>query len=248
MAVFIFFVSIWYLSLFSQTFFQHRYAAHGAFTMSKRTEKFFFIFSYITMGAHYMSPKTYAILHRLHHAYTDTERDPHSPDFSPNFVHMMLRTMRIFTEIRTGKMEVEEKFKKNLPEWESFDKFASSNFSRLLWLGIYLAFFIMFATSPWQYLLLPVLVSLGMVHGTIINWFAHKIGYANFRVKNASKNLLVIDFLMLGESYHNNHHKRPSAINFGFKWHEIDPVYPIILLFHKLRIIKIPKVAPIPIE
>jgi stearoyl-CoA desaturase (delta-9 desaturase) len=67
-------------------------------------------------------------------------------------------------------------------------------------------------------------------------------------VKNASKNLLVVDFLMLGESYHNNHHKRPSAINFGFKWHEIDPVYPIILLFNKIGIIKVPKVAPIPIE
>lgn len=245
MPVIILFVSIWYLSLFAQTFFHHRYAAHGAFTMSKGWEKFFFIFSYITQGSHYMSPKTYGILHRLHHAHTDTELDPHSPNYSSNFISMMARTQRIFTEIRTGKMPVDEKYQKNLPEWNSFDKWASSNFSRLLWVGVYLTFFIFFATSPWQYLLLPVIITMGTFHGTIINWFAHKFGYSNFKVKNTSKNLLVVDVLMLGESYHNNHHKRPSNINFGFKWHEIDPVYPIILLLNKLGVITIPKVIPI---
>ena len=79
MFILIFFVAIWYLSLFCQTFFQHRYAAHGAFKMSKRTEKAFYILSYITQGSSYMSPRAYAIMHRLHHAYTDTELDPHSP-------------------------------------------------------------------------------------------------------------------------------------------------------------------------
>jgi stearoyl-CoA desaturase (delta-9 desaturase) len=42
---------------------------------------------------------------------------------------------------------------------------------------------------------------------------------------------------MLGESYHNNHHKSPSAINFGKRWHEVDPVYPVIRLLASLRII-----------
>jgi len=40
----------------------------------------------------------------------------------------------------------------------------------------------------------------------------------------------MIDVLMQGESHHNNHHKRPSSTNFGNCWHEIDPVYPVILL------------------
>ncbi len=53
---------------------------------------------------------------------------------------------------------------------------------------------------------------------------------------------------MLGESYHNNHHKRPSAINFGVRWHEIDPVYPVILLLNKLGVIRIPKLAPVVME
>ena len=40
--ILVFFVAHWYLSLFFQTFFLHRYAAHKAFTMNKFTEKVFF--------------------------------------------------------------------------------------------------------------------------------------------------------------------------------------------------------------
>ena len=47
-----------------------------------------------------------------------------------------------------------------------------------------------------------------------------------------------VDVLMLGESYHNDHHHNPSSINFGVRWFEIDPVYYVILLFEKLGIVK----------
>lgn len=82
---------------------------------------------------------------------------------------------------------------------------------------------------------------MGAFHGAIINWFAHRVGYRNFAVRNTSHNLISIDILMLGESYHNNHHKRPASVNFGFRWHEIDPVYPAILLLNWLRVIRLPK-------
>jgi stearoyl-CoA desaturase (delta-9 desaturase) len=45
---------------------------------------------------------------------------------------------------------------------------------------------------------------------------------------------------MLGESLHNNHHKNPKA-NFGDKWYEFDPVYPVIVILGKLKVIKIKK-------
>jgi len=82
---------------------------------------------------------------------------------------------------------------------------------------------------------------MGAFHGAVINWFAHKYGYINFKLKNTSMNLLFIDVLMLGESYHNNHHKYPSAINFGRRWHEIDPMYPMIRLLALVNIIDINK-------
>jgi len=241
MIIAIFFIALWYLSLFSQTFFQHRYAAHGAFTMSKGWEKFFFIVAYITQGSSYMSPRAYAVMHRLHHAYTDTELDPHSPSYSKNIFSMMWRTRSIYQDIIHERMDVEKRFTKNLPVWPAFDRFANGAFSRTMWVLLYIAFFMAFAHNYWEYLLLPIIVSMGAVHGAIINWFAHKYGYINFNLKNTSMNLLFVDVLMLGESYHNNHHKHPSSINFGNRWYEIDPMYPVIRLFAWMRIITIAK-------
>ena len=248
MFILVFFISLWYFSLFFQTFFQHRYGAHGAFKMSRNWEKVFFVLSYIAQGSSYMSPRAYAIMHRLHHAYTDTELDPHSPSYSKNVFSMMWRTRNIYRDIMNGTIKVEDRFTKNLPEWPAFDRWADSSLSRILWVAIYIALFIGFATSPWQYLLLLPIFAMGAVHGAIINWFAHKYGYANYKLKNTSQNLFSIDILMLGESYHNNHHKYPSSINFGKKWHEIDPIYPIILLFAWLHIIKLPNLAAVPAQ
>ena len=243
MVIVIFFVTLWYLSLFCQTFFQHRYAAHGAFSMSKGWEKVFFILSYITQGSSYMSPRAYAIMHRLHHAHTDTELDPHSPSFSKNIFSMMWRTRNIYSGIFSNKIDTDPKYLKNVPEWGWFDRWANSGLSRAMWVGIYLAFFIRFATSPWQYLLFPITVTMGAFHGAVINWFAHKYGYKNYILKNTSENLFSIDILMLGESYHNNHHKYPSAINFGKRWHEIDPIYPVIRLLAWMGVITIARHA-----
>lgn len=237
----ILFILIWYSSLFCQTFFQHRYAAHRAFMMSSFWEKIFFVFTYIAQGSSYMSPRTYAIMHRMHHAYTDTAKDPHSPEFSRNVFEMMFRTRNIYNRIHKGRFDVEERFTHHLPEWKSFDRLASSLLSRILWAFGYLALFLLLSPSLWYLLLLPVVITMGAFHGAIINWFAHKYGYRNFKLKNTSQNLLVVDVLMLGESYHNNHHKNPGAINFGKRWHELDPVFPVIKALAWLRIIKIGK-------
>ncbi|MBC9914986.1 acyl-CoA desaturase [Chitinophaga varians] len=239
MVVFIFFGAVWYLSLFSQTFFQHRYAAHGAFTMSKGWERFFFLFTYITQGSSYMSPRAYGVMHRLHHAHTDTELDPHSPSNSSNIFSMMWSTRTAYQQILHNTVEVEDRYTKNLPEWRWFDRWANSTLSRLLWVAAYVLFFVVFATNPWQYLLLPIVVTMGAFHGAIVNWFAHKYGYINFRLRNTAMNLLFVDVLMLGESYHNNHHKHPSSVNFGQRWFEVDPVYHVIRLLSYLKVIRL---------
>ena len=241
MAVLIFFVLHWYLSLFCQTFFLHRYAAHGAFRMSRGWEKFFYIFTFLTQGSSYMSARTYGLLHRLHHAYTDTEDDPHSPTFSKHAIDLMNQTRKKYADIYNRKTVVEEKFTKNLPDWPAFDRFAHPWFTWLLWVAAYTAFYFYFATAPWQFIFLPLSIIIGPLHGGIINWFAHKYGHTNFAMNNTSKNLFYIDVLMLGEAYHNNHHKFPSSINFGVKRNEIDPIYFIILLFNKLGIIRLNK-------
>ena len=116
MVIILFFLAHWYLSLFCQTFFQHRYAAHQAFTMSKGWERFFYILTFVTQGSSFISPRAYAIMHRLHHAHTDTELDPHSPSYDSNLFTMMWRTKNVYQAILHGKYAVEERFMKNLPD------------------------------------------------------------------------------------------------------------------------------------
>ena len=239
MAVIIFFIALWYLSLFSQTFFHHRYASHRAFTMSRFWERAFYLFAYLTQGASYLSPRAYAIMHRMHHACTDTEKDPHSPKYFSNVFFMMRHSPKIYSGIYNETIQPENQFLKNIPHWHTLDEFGESIYSRAMWIFLYVLIFIFFAPSAWLLLLLPFTIVMCPLHGAIINWFGHKYGFINFKLKNTSRNLLPVDLLMLGEGYHNDHHPFPSAANFGARWYEIDPVYLIILLFHKLHIIRL---------
>ncbi len=249
-AIILFFVLHWYLSLFTQSFFYHRYAAHGAFTMNKFWEKTFYVLSYVFQGSSYLSPRTYAILHRAHHAYTDTEKDPHSPKYFSSIFSMMWTTAKVYMDLFKRKINFEERFEKNLPNWKGLDNFGHTWFSRIAWVLAYVAFYLIFAPSAWFFLLLPIQIVMGPFHGAIINWFAHKYGNVSYSQNNTSKNLFRVDILMLGESYHNNHHQFPSSINFGRKWYEIDPLYPVILFFNWIGIIKVksPALAAIPSE
>ncbi len=239
MAIFLFFIAHWYLSLFGQTFYLHRYAAHKMFTMSKGWEKFWYIFAWVTQGSSYLNARAYAILHRMHHAYSDTEKDPHTPHFFKEVFTMMMHTRVIYNGVLHGNFEVEEKFDKNFPVYPKIDRIADAWPVRIAFGLLYVAFYVAFATHWWMYLLLPVHFLMGPVHGAIVNWAGHKYGYRNFEENDHSRNTLVIDFLMLGELFQNNHHHAGARANFASKWWEFDPVYPVIRLFDKLGMIRL---------
>jgi stearoyl-CoA desaturase (delta-9 desaturase) len=206
--------------------------------MTRFWEKVFFVFSYITQGSSYMSPRAYGIMHRMHHAFTDTEHDPHSPSYDENILRMMWRTRNVYAGILNNRVPIEERFTKNVPEWKWFDKWGNNFISRFIWIAIYVAIYLAFAPSLWWLLLVPVHVLMGPIHGIIINWFAHKYGNTNFETDNTSKNLFKVDLLMLGEGYHNNHHVRPASSNFAAVKGEFDLCYPAIKLLHKLKVIR----------
>lgn len=247
--ILIFFFAHWYLSLFTQTFFNHRYSAHQMFTMSKMWEKVFFVLTWVFQGSSYLSPYTYGAMHRAHHMYADTEKDPHSPKFSSGMWDMMWKTKLLYSDMWHGRIPYDKRFTRDLPEWWAFDKFADSWPMRIMWALLYIAFYVYVINfygdgSFWfLYFLLPIHFVMGPFHGAIINWFAHKFGYVNYKVNDTSKNLMPLDVLMLGEGYHNNHHAHGSDPNFGKKWYEIDPVYIAIVVFNGLGIIKLrPKI------
>lgn len=237
--ILVFFVVHWYLSLFCQSFFLHRYAAHKMFTMSKFWERFFFLLTYISQGASFLSPRGYAILHRMHHAYSDTEKDPHSPHYSSNVFEMMWKTKIIYSNYVNRREEPEQRFNRNFPEWQALERFGDTWASRLGWIGVYTAVYALFATSWWMFLLLPLHFIMGPMHGAIVNWSGHKYGYRNFDSDDKSRNTFVWDLFLFGELFQNNHHHRPNRPNFAMKWFEFDPTYPIMKLLNAFRVIRL---------
>ena len=239
MAVAIFFAAHWFLSLFSQTFFLHRYAAHRMVTMSRRWERFFYLFTFVTQGSSFLNPRAYAIMHRMHHAYSDTEKDPHSPQYFKSMFKMMWKTKDIYLNILLRRVEPEQGFEKNIPEWRTLDRLAELWTPRILWGAAYVLFYVFFATSWWMFLLLPVHFLMGPIHGGIVNWCGHKYGYVNFHdTHDKSRNTLPFDFLTLGELFQNNHHKFPSRSNFAVRGFELDPAYPLLKLLSWMRIVR----------
>ncbi|MFW5659611.1 MAG: acyl-CoA desaturase [Bacteroidota bacterium] len=238
MTILIAFIAHWFLSLFMHSFFLHRYAAHQMFKMSKFWEKTFFVLMWITQNSSFLSPRAYAILHRMHHAYSDTEKDPHTPSMYPNPLVMIWKTRQTFVDIQDENIEIEDKFRGGYPTWGKVEAFMESSVSRIGWGLIFIAFYVVFATAWWQFLLLPLHWFMSPLHGLIVNWFGHKTGYTNFDNNDDSKNTMPVDIFMLGELFQNNHHYRPLNPNFGARWYEIDPVYVVMKPMSWLGIIK----------
>ena len=243
--ILVFFVAHWLLSVFCQTFFLHRYGAHRMFTMSKPWERFFHLLTYVSQGSSYLNPRAYAVLHREHHAFSDTERDPQSPHTYPNLIEMMMVTRHRYQNIQHRRVEPEARFEGGAPEWPLIDRFGRTWVSHVLFGALYTGYYVAFAPSWQWYLLLPVHFLMGPIHGAIVNWCGHKYGYRNFDTTehDKSRNTLVFDFLTMGELFQNNHHKYGMSPNFAARWFEVDPTYPIIKLLSGLGIIDL---GPVP--
>lgn len=239
MIVVAFFIAHWQISVFFQSFFLHRYGAHRHFTMSKFWERFFYFCTFLFQNSSFLSPRAYAILHRAHHAYSDTEKDPHSPIVNPNFFKMMWKTKVEYEGVRTGKITPEERFEGGYPTWPALDRIGDMWITRLAFVGLIILFYVKFATAPWQYALLPIHFLMGPVHGAIVNWCGHKYGYQNFDNGDHSRNSLFFDFLTGGELFQNNHHKFGQSPKFAARWFEVDTTYLVMKVFAALGIIKL---------
>jgi len=237
----IFFVLHWYLSLFMHSFYLHRYSAHQMFKLNKFWERFFYVLTFILQGSSFLNPRAYAILHRMHHEYSDTEKDPHSPIQHPNLLGMMWHTRNIYLNINERKVAPEPQFEGGYPEWPTFDKISQSWYSRVFWVSFYTSIYVYSISITgqwWWFALLPIHFIMGPAQGAVVNWCGHKYGYSNFDNHDHSKNTLAIDFLMLGELFQNNHHKFPNRANFGARWFEFDPTYAAMRLLDKLGLAK----------
>ncbi len=239
MTFLVFFFGHYFLSLFFQTFFMHRYGSHRMFTMSLGWERFFHLSSYLAQGISYLNPRAYALMHRMHHAYSDTPKDPHSPTQFRTVVSMMLATYRRFRDIGHRREAVDARFEGGYPEWPLLDKIGDHPVSMACWALAYAAFYVAFAPSRWYWLLIPLHCLMGPIHGAIVNWCGHRYGYRNFDLRDQSRNTLLVDLVTMGELFQNNHHRFVTRANFAVRWFEVDPCYPIIRALSALGVIKL---------
>jgi stearoyl-CoA desaturase (delta-9 desaturase) len=231
----------WQLSVFCQSFFLHRYGAHRQFTMSRGWERFFHLLTYVAQNSGFMDPRGYAVLHRMHHAYSDTSRDPHSPTNHPRsivgFIQLMLRTKRIYHRLAYFEEQPETRFEGNTPSWPVIDRMGQSWPLRIAWGATFFVFYWEQATAPWMWCLLPVHWLMGMVQGAIVNFAGHRYGYRNFSLGDDSRNTLPMDFVTGGELCQNNHHRSARRPNFAVRWFELDTTYQVMRVLDWLGVI-----------
>ena len=238
--VYVFFVAHWLSSVLLQSLFQHRYAAHKMYTVSPRVERALHLLAFLVQGSSYLNPRAYAILHREHHAFSDTERDPHTPWLYSNALSMMWATKKRYSDYAHGRKHPEPRFDGDVPEWPWLESFADAWPTRVAFGALYVLFYLAFATHWWQLaVMLPVHFVMGPVHGAIVNWAGHKYGYQNFDNGDKSRNTLPFDVLTMGELFQNNHHKWGASPDFAARWFEVDPGWQVLRLLAAARIVSI---------
>jgi stearoyl-CoA desaturase (delta-9 desaturase) len=248
-AILLFFICHWFFSLFFHSFFLHRFASHKMYTTSRNWERVFYLTTWFVQGSSFLVPRAYGVMHRMHHAYSDTAQDPHSPHFFTDMYRMMQGTVRIFRSFLTRKSLPDAQFTKEyLPVWDRLDRFGHHTITRVCFIAAYIAFYVYFAPNAWWFLLLPLHFMMGPLQGAIVNWCGHKYGYSNFENGDHSKNSSPFGIIMMGELFQNNHHYAKTDANFAKKWFEFDLTYLIMRGMHAMRIIRlIPPVKTIPV-
>ena len=187
-----------------------------------------------------LDPKTWACMHRLHHTYSDTDKDPHSP--------ARFGVLGVWISQYTSYMEIQKKLLAQDPELNLLVKDIPFNVSytnrkNLSWLPYIIHGIIGFVLGSWLNGFAGAAYFLGMmshpVQGWMVNALAHKYGKRNFSTPDQSTNNTLVGIFVFGEGYQNNHHHAPQNAKFSVKWYEIDFGYLMCLISEKIGILKI---------
>lgn len=165
-------------------------------------------------------------MHREHHAYSDTNKDPHSPVFGfwKSYWLSMLHTPNI-------------RFVKDLIRDTTIQKYHKYYWSINIAYSVILFLLFGVAGVIAGHLLPAALAWHGV---SIVNAVSHTnlpmpniLGYRNFNTDDYSKNIPLAGYLTFGEAWHNNHHGDPANISFASKWWEWDLVGQIAKRINK---------------
>ena len=203
----------------------HRYFAHRSYRLRRIPQ---FVMALGGLTAVQQGPLWWAAHHRDHHRYTDTERDPHSPQQGFWWSHIGWITSGRFDETDYGAIADFAKFRElrwlNDHDWVGPVGLGLASFVIAGWSGLVVGFFGS---------------TVVLWHATFsVNSFAHLFGRRRYATTDSSRNNWVIAALTLGEGWHNNHHHYPRSARQGFRWWEIDASFQILRVLSALRVVR----------
>lgn len=228
------------LNMFTVSVLYHRGLTHGAVQLHPWLYRFVGKYGSLITG---IDPKAWICMHRMHHEYSDTEQDPHSP-WRYGLFGVIWGQLVSYERTLIG-------LKNNRPKYTSvvsdiqFDVSALNK--RGLWLLPYL-FHIVIATaialltgSNWIGLGYYLGMTSHPIQGWLVNAFGHHSGYRNYQVADKSTNNTAVALLCFGEGYQNNHHARPASAKFSVRWFEFDAGYVLCKVASYAGLLKIVK-------
>ena len=226
----------------------HRLLTHQGFVVPKWLEHGFALLGVCTLQD---TPACWVAMHRMHHKYSDTQPDPHSPLVNFLWGHC-------------GWLMVVNRDFRNINYYERFvrdilrDPFYLRLERNALWAIVYAGHAVLFYLAGFALgwatggtvmagvqLGLSLLVW-GVLVRTVLTWhitwsvnsITHLWGYQNYETRENSQNNVVIGLLSNGEGWHNNHHADQRSAAHGHKWWEFDVTWLTICLMERVGLAK----------
>lgn len=191
----------------------HRLLTHRGYRVPRVVEYFL-----VTCGTMALEggPIQWVATHRIHHAHTDKEGDPHTPRDGGWWAHIgwIVRGTAQDHSQATLERYAPDLTKDRYYVW-------LSKFDYLPSLALLIA---LLAFGGWGLMLWGVFlrVTLGLHATWLVNSATHLWGRRRFLTLEDSRNTWWVALLTFGEGWHNNHHAFPTSARHGLKWYEID--------------------------
>lgn len=207
----------------------HRLLTHRGFKTPKWVEYILTLCGALALEG---GPIAWVATHRIHHAYTERDGDPHSPRDGFWWSHMgwILEGHSMHREIEATSRHAADLAKDRFHVW-----LTRWHFLTLVALGA-----ILYAFGGMQFVLWGIFVRIVFSwHATwLVNSAAHVWGKRRFETRDDSRNNWWVALLSFGEGWHNNHHAHPAAARHGLAWYEIDVNWYGIWVLKKLGLAK----------
>ena len=222
----------------------HRLLAHRSLTLPKWLEHGFALFAQCSLQD---TPAKWVTVHRMHHAFSDEQPDPHSPLVNFFWSHF---EWLFYHNTATRTIGAMQKYAHDILEDPFYMRLEKSYLGPAIYLAHLLMYSVAGAIIGWLttgtaigalQFSLSLFVWGGLVR-TVLGWhvtwsvnsLTHLFGYRNFETNESSKNNWFVGLVALGEGWHNNHHHDPAAASVWVRWWEFDLTYCVIFVLERL--------------